>query len=326
MIRKVLVCGGAGYIGSHMVRQLLAAGHEVVVLDDLSTGHVEAVGDAELVQAGVNDTGVLERLFQSQHIDAVMHFCAHSLVGESMQRPLDYYWNNVAGTLSLLQAMQRHDVSRLVFSSTAAVYGVPKHDRIDESHPTEPINPYGRSKLMVERTLKDAAEAHGLRSVSLRYFNAAGASPTGDIGESHEPETHLIPNILKAAQGAGGPLKLFGDDYPTPDGTCVRDYIHVDDLAQAHLAALDWMDGHEGAQCFNLGNGRGFSVLEIIRAAEEVTDTKINYSSEARRPGDPAILVASARKAMDELGWAPRHTRIEDIIETAWRWHQNQRF
>ena len=326
MVNRVLVCGGAGYIGSHMVRLLVERGFDVVVFDDLSTGHRQAAQGARLVEGDVRDSLALDALFGEFRVDAVIHFCAKSLVGESVQQPMAYYDNNVAGTLSLLQAMRRHGIGKLVFSSTAAIFGEPVSEFIDEMHPTVPVNPYGHSKLMVERILADACGASGLRAVALRYFNAAGASVAGGIGESHDPETHLIPNVLRAAQGAGGPLKLFGDDYPTSDGTCVRDYIHVDDLAQAHLAALDWMDGHDGAHCFNLGNGRGFSVLEIIRAAEEVTDTKIDYSIEARRPGDPAILVASARKAMDELGWAPRHTRIEDIIETAWRWHQNQRF
>jgi len=326
MSKFILVCGGAGYIGSHMVQPLKSSGHNVIVVDNLSTGHSESLGDAELIQADIQDSGALERLFSTRSISAVMHFCAGSLVGESMKRPLAYYENNVSGTLNLLRATRRHGLFQLVFSSTAAVFGEPKQERIDESHPTEPINPYGQSKLMVERMLEDAASAYGIRSVSLRYFNAAGASPDGLIGESHEPETHLIPNVLKSALGSGAPLKLFGDDYPSPDGTCIRDYIHVNDLAEAHLAALDWMDEHQGAHQFNLGNGRGFSVKEIIHAAEEVTGATIDYETQARRAGDPAVLVASAAKAKRELGWRPRYTRIEEIIETAWRWHRSQRY
>lgn len=326
MSNKILVCGGAGYIGSHMVRRLLAEGFEVVVLDDLSTGHREAIEGVELFRVDIRNARLLSDCLSSRSFDAVMHFCASSLVGESVREPLGYYENNVAGTLSLLQAMRQHDVQKLVFSSTAAVYGEPRTELINETHPCKPINPYGHSKCMVERILADVATAHDLRSVSLRYFNAAGASSDGRIGESHDPETHLIPNVLKAARGAEFSLKLFGDDYPTPDGTCVRDYVHVDDLAQAHLSALRWMDDQPGAHTFNLGNGRGFSVLEIIEAARKVTDNEIPYSVEPRRPGDPPVLVASAEKARRELGWAPEYTDIEAIIETAWRWHQEQRY
>ncbi|MDQ6648248.1 MAG: UDP-glucose 4-epimerase GalE [Pseudomonadota bacterium] len=317
----VMVCGGAGYIGSHMAKWLAACGVTVTVLDNLSTGHREAVQWGELIEADLLDPAALERAFAVRRFDAVMHFCARSLVGESMTRPYDYYANNVTGTLNLLQAMQRHGVDRLVFSSTAAVFGQPVSDRIDEEHPKAPINPYGASKLMVERLLADAHVAYGLRSVALRYFNAAGASPDGDIGEAHHPETHLIPNVLRAALGTGPALKVFGDDYPTPDGTCVRDYVHVDDLAQAHQLALEYLDDHAGAHTFNLGNGLGFSVREVMAAAEQVTGKPVPHAMAPRRDGDPAVLVASSDKARRELGWSPRYTELMPIIESASRWH-----
>ena len=250
----LLVCGGAGYIGSHMAQWLAAHGHHVTVLDNLSTGHREAVRWGELVEADLLEPTSLERAFAGRRFDAVMHFCASSLVGESVREPYAYYRNNVAGTLNLLETMRRHGVDRLVFSSTAAVFGNPVTEMIDEGHPKAPINPYGASKLMVERILADAAHAYGLRSTALRYFNAAGALPEHGIGEAHACETHLIPNVLKAALGSGPALKVFGDDYPTPDGTCVRDYVHVQDLAQAHALALDYMESHPGAHAFNLGN------------------------------------------------------------------------
>jgi len=323
---NVLVCGGAGYIGSHMAKWLAARGTEVTVLDNLSTGHREAVRWGELIEADLLDPASLQRAFAGRRYDAVMHFCARSLVGESMTAPYDYYANNVGGTLNLLQAMQRHGVERLVFSSTAAVFGQPVSEHIDEDHPKAPINPYGASKLMVERMLADAYAAYGLSSVSLRYFNAAGASPDGDIGEAHMPETHLIPNVLRTALGTGPTLKVFGDDYATPDGTCVRDYVHVDDLAQAHLMALAYMDGHAGAHAFNLGNGHGFSVREVIAAAQQVTGQPIGFEMAPRRAGDPAVLVASSERACRELGWQPHYTGLAPIIESAWRWHQRARF
>ncbi|MCE7033125.1 UDP-glucose 4-epimerase GalE [Lysobacter sp. GX 14042] len=318
----VLVCGGAGYIGSHMARQLALGGDKVTVLDNLSTGHREAVRWGELVVADVLDARALEAAFHGRRFDAVMHFCARSLVGESVHQPYDYYANNVAGTLNLLQAMQRHGVERLVFSSTAAVFGQPVAARIDEDHPRQPINPYGASKLMVERILADAAGACGLRSVALRYFNAAGAAPDGTVGECHEPETHLIPNVLRAALGLGPALRVFGDDYPTPDGTCIRDYVHVDDLAQAHRLALDYMEDHPGAHAFNLGNGAGFSVREVIAAAERVCGQRIAHTVEARRPGDPSVLVASSERGRRDLGWTPAHPELEPILASAWRWHR----
>lgn len=318
---RILVCGGAGYIGSHMAKWLDAHDAHVVVLDNLSTGHREAVQFVQLIQADLLDPASLDSAFSLGSFDAVMHFCARSLVGESVLQPYDYYDNNVVGTLNLLRAMQRHGVGRIVFSSTAAVFGEPVSERIDETHPTAPINPYGASKLMVERMLADAATAYGLRSVCLRYFNAAGASADGDIGEAHTPETHLIPNVLLAALGDGDRLKVFGDDWHTPDGTCVRDYIHVDDLAQAHWQALAYMETHAGAHVFNLGNGQGFSVREVIAAAERVSGRQVPWDIAPRRAGDPAVLVASSELARRELGWTPRYTSLPEIIETAWRWH-----
>ncbi|TCZ83405.1 UDP-glucose 4-epimerase GalE [Lysobacter sp. N42] len=321
----VLVCGGAGYVGSHACLALARAGHEVTVLDNLFAGHREAVRWGPLVEADILRPETLDAGF-ARRVDAVMHFCARSLVGESVTDPVAYYQNNVAGTLNLLETMRRHGVDRLVFSSTAAVFGNPVSDVIDEEHPKDPINPYGASKLMVERILADAAAAYGLRSVALRYFNAAGAAADEGIGESHEPETHLIPNALKAAAGAGAGLKVFGNDYPTRDGTCVRDYVHVLDLADAHLRALDWMDREPGAHRFNLGNGNGFSVLEVIEAARRVTGHDIPYEIAPRRAGDPPVLVASSALAREKLGWTPKYDRIEPIIETAWAWHRAPAF
>jgi UDP-glucose 4-epimerase len=321
----ILVCGGAGYVGSHAALVLAQGGHEVTVLDNLSTGHREAVRWGPLVEADLLRPGTLDAAF-ARPVDAVMHFCARSLVGESVSDPYAYYQNNVGGTLNLLEAMRRHGVDRLVFSSTAAVYGTPETDRIDEDHPKRPINPYGASKWMVEQILQHAAQAYALRSVSLRYFNAAGAAADAGIGESHSPETHLIPNVLRSALGTGAALKVFGDDYPTPDGTCVRDYVHVLDLADAHVRALSYMDREPGAHVFNLGNGAGFSVLEVIETARRATGAPIGFEQAARRPGDPAVLVASSTRASQSLGWRPQHAALEDIIRSAWDWHSEARF
>ncbi|MGH8080914.1 MAG: UDP-glucose 4-epimerase GalE [Lysobacter sp.] len=316
----MLVCGGAGYIGAHAAYALAQQGFEVGVLDNLSTGHRQALRWGDWIDADLLRPESLDAAF-ARPVDAVMHFCARSLVGESVAAPYDYYDNNVVGSLNLLRAMRRHGVDRLVFSSSAAVFGQPVSARIDEDHPKAPINPYGASKLMVERILADAAQAYGLRSVSLRYFNAAGAAAEAGIGESHTPETHLIPNVLRAGLGQGAALKVFGDDYDTVDGTCVRDYVHVLDLADAHIRALDWMDDREGAHGFNLGNGAGFSVLQVIRAASAVVGCEIDYEVAPRRPGDPAVLVASSELARKELGWTPAFGDLREIIESAWRWH-----
>jgi UDP-glucose 4-epimerase len=321
---NILICGGAGYIGSHMAQWLAEHGHTVTVLDNFSTGHRGAVRWGELIEADLLDPAALDRAFYGRSFDAVMHFCARSLVGESVAEPYAYYSNNVTGTLNLLEAMRRHDVRKLVFSSTAAVFGNPVADVIDEAHPKAPINPYGASKLMAERFLADAAQAYGLRSVALRYFNAAGALPGHGIGEAHACETHLIPNVLRAALGHGPSLKIFGNDYDTADGTCVRDYVHVQDLARAHALALEFMDRNEGAHTFNLGNGQGFSVHDVIATAASVAGVAIPYEVAPRRAGDPARLVASSAKAREQLGWQPRWTELAPIIESAWHWHRDQ--
>lgn len=321
----VLVCGGAGYIGSHMAKFLAEAGHRVTVFDNLSTGHAEAARYGELIRGDVLVAADLERAFAGRTYSAVMHFCAKSLVGESVVRPDLYYQNNVTGTLNLLQAMSRHDVRDLVFSSTAAVYGNPQYLPIDEEHPKAPINPYGRSKLMVENLLSDYRTAYNLRSVCLRYFNAGGADPSGEIGEDHTPETHLIPNVLKSLlDDSVHPLKVFGNDYDTRDGTCIRDYIHVLDLCDAHLKALDHLARDGANEVCNLGTETGFSVLEVIEAVQQVTGRKVAYSMEGRRPGDPPVLVASAKKAQSLLGWTPRFRELTQIVETAWLWHRRR--
>lgn len=323
---RILVCGGAGYIGAHMAKRLAGAGCDVTVFDNLSTGHRDAVRWGEFVEGDLLDAEALKGLFAGQKFDGVMHFCAMSQVGESVRQPYLYYRNNVAGSLNLLEAMRHAEVDRLVFSSTAAVYGQPTNGVLDEAHPTVPINPYGASKLMVERMLQDAAQAYGLRSVTLRYFNAAGADPEGEIGESHSPETHLIPNVLRNALGQGDGLQVYGNDYATRDGTCVRDYVHVVDLAEAHLLALRHLDHHAGAHQFNLGSGVGCTVMEIIEAARRVTGRAIEFALAPRRPGDPAALVADATRARSVLEWQPRFIDVQDIVETAWRWHCAPRY
>lgn len=320
---RVLVCGGAGYIGSHMVKLLLEEGHEPLTLDNLSTGHADAVGSSRLLVGDILNRGLLDSVF-SDHgpFDLVMHFCARSLVGESVLKPHLYYENNVTGTLQLLDTMRRFDHKRLVFSSTAATYGVPKTEVIDESHPCSPINPYGKTKLAIEHALQDYRAAYGIRSLSFRYFNACGAHPEASIGERHDPETHLIPNILRSLLEGGSPLKVFGDDYPTHDGSCIRDYIHVCDLATAHMAAARWLDDNDTAQIMNLGNGDGFSVFEIIQAVERVTACRVDHEIAERRAGDPPKLVADASRARKALEWAPRYGSIDAIVNTAWRFHR----
>ncbi|WP_299845036.1 UDP-glucose 4-epimerase GalE [uncultured Paracoccus sp.] len=322
MTRNILVCGGAGYIGSHMVRLLRDHGHQVVVFDNLSQGHTAAIPGTDLVQGDLLNPADLADLFARHQIDAVIHFAALTAVGESVAAPDRYYRNNVCGTLNLLDAMRHAGVDRLVFSSTAAVFGNPLTELIDESHPLAPINPYGWSKRMTEQMLADMATAYGLRSVSLRYFNAAGAHPSAEIGEAHQPETHLVPLVLLAALGKREELAIFGSDYPTRDGTCIRDYVHVSDLASAHLKALDGMEREAGAHVFNLGNGNGFTTLEVIEAARRVTGREIPFVMADRRPGDAGILVADSRRAREVLGWQPRYGELETIIDSAWRWHQ----
>ena len=314
-----MVCGGAGYIGSHMVKMLWQKGYDVVTFDNFSTGNRWAVKWGEMFEGDLLDAEALNKMFRSFKFAAVMHFSARSLVAESVQNPALYYRNNVIGTLNLLEAMREAGVMNFIFSSSAATFGLPETEKIAESHPQLPINPYGQTKLMIEKMLHDYSKAYGLNSVSLRYFNAAGADPETEIGEAHEPETHLIPNILKAAAG-GFAFPLYGIDYPTMDGTCVRDYIHIEDLCRAHLCALNYLDSHEGAFGFNLGNGKGFSVMEIVSAAEAVTGRQIDYNVLERREGDPHTLVANNILALQELEWQPEYTDISMIIETAWKW------
>ncbi|RJQ26849.1 MAG: UDP-glucose 4-epimerase GalE [Peptococcaceae bacterium] len=318
---RVLVTGGAGYIGSHTVRELVKAGHRVVVLDNLSKGHEESVSEAELVEGDISDRTLLEDLLGRYRVEAVVHFAASSLVGESVTNPAGYYHNNLAGGLALLDAMIENGVRYLVFSSTAAVYGEPQVIPIAEDHPALPANPYGATKLAFENALPWYDRAYGLRSVSLRYFNAAGADPAGDIGEDHDPETHLIPLALKAALNLLPSLDVFGTDYPTPDGSCIRDYVHVTDLAAAHVLALEALAAGGRSTVYNLGSGSGYSVLEVIRTAEDVTGRSITVDFAGRRPGDPAVLVAGAEKIKAELGWRPRFNGLRAIIETAWQWH-----
>jgi UDP-glucose 4-epimerase len=318
---KLLIPGGAGYIGSHMVRYAQEHGHEVVVLDNFSTGHEWAVKDCEILRVNLLDQDKLSQLLRGRHFDGVIHFAAKSLVGESVKKPDLYYRNNVVGTLNLVNEMLSNDVNNLVFSSTAAIFGNPVTDKIAEDHPKNPINPYGQSKLMVENMLQDICSANDFNATCLRYFNAAGAHESGEIGEAHDPETHLIPNVLKAAISNESNLKVFGDDYPTPDGTCVRDYVHVTDLAQAHLLGLEYMQNKKGFSAFNLGNGDGFSVLEVIKGCEKIADTKISFQIDGRREGDPASLVADSRKVKELLGWVSQFGYLDKIVSSALKWH-----
>ncbi|ADU94525.1 UDP-glucose 4-epimerase GalE [Geobacillus sp. Y412MC52] len=318
----ILVCGGAGYIGSHAVYRLLEKGERVVVVDNLQTGHREAVHpDAVFCQGDIRDRDFLREVFRQHDIEAIIHFAANSLVGESMEEPLKYYDNNVYGTQVLLEVMREFGVKQIVFSSTAAVYGEPKQIPIVETDPTEPTNAYGETKLAMEKMMKWADRAYGIRSISLRYFNVAGAYGT-TIGEDHNPETHLIPLILKVPLGQREEIYIFGDDYDTPDGTCIRDYIHVLDLVNAHWLALEKLRSGADSDVYNLGNGNGFSVKEVIEAARQVTGHPIPARVVARRLGDPARLVASSEKAKRELGWEPKYPSITDIVASAWEWHQ----
>lgn len=318
---RILVTGGAGYIGSHTVKYLLARGHDVTVIDSLVFGHRAAVPADRLVVADLADTAAVDQLLIAKGVEAVVHFAAFAYVGESVTEPAKYWRNNFVTTLGLLDLCRRHGVNRFVFSSTCATYGVPETVPITEDTPQRPINPYGQSKLAVERALADYAAAYGLGYAALRYFNAAGAAPDGSIGEDHNPETHLIPLVIDAATGKRPNVTVFGSDYPTPDGTCVRDYVHVDDLADAHLRALERVESGKGLMC-NLGTGQGYSIREVIRATEEVTGLNVPVVEGPRRPGDPPALIAAAGKAREVLGWTPRYPELAMILETAWRWHR----
>jgi UDP-glucose-4-epimerase GalE len=318
---RILVTGGAGYIGSHTVKLLLARGHDVRVYDNLCHGHRAAVPADRLIVADLADEAALDHAFVMHRIEAVIHFAAFAYVGESVTQPARYYKNNLVNALALLDAVRRHDVGRFVFSSTCATYGVPEKAPITEDNPQRPINPYGHTKLAVERALADYSKAYGLGYAALRYFNAAGAAADGSIGEDHHPETHLIPLVLQTALGQRPHIEVFGTDYPTPDGTCVRDYVHVDDLAEAHLSAVEKCDAGRGLR-LNLGTGRGYSVREVIQTAESITGKKIAVKESPRRPGDPPELVAAAAKARDALAWTPRFPELRPIIETAWNWHR----
>jgi UDP-glucose 4-epimerase len=319
---RILVTGGAGYVGSHCLRRLLAAGHEAVVYDNLFQGHREAVPAGMLVEGDLRDEAKLTALMRDRKIDAIMHFAALALVGESVERPHLYYKNNVVGTFHLLEAMRQAGVTRIVFSSTTATYGTPEKMPIAETTPQQPINPYGFSKLVVEHMLDDYAAAYGFGYAALRYFNAAGAASDAQIGEDHTPESHLIPIVLQVALGQRESISIFGDDYPTSDGTCVRDYVHVEDLATAHLAALERLQPGKAIKV-NLGTGRGYSVREVIEACRKITGHPIPAVNAPRRAGDPPALVADARLAGELLDWKPKYTTIESIVETAWRWHQS---
>lgn len=323
---NILVTGGAGYIGSHACLKLKERGHHPVAYDNLVYGHSESALDWDLVTGDLADDERLRGVFKKYDFQAVMHFAAYAYVGESVSDPQKYYENNVCSGLNLLRVMLENGVKNIIFSSTCATYGNPESNLIDENHGQHPINPYGESKLFFEKILKRYGEAYGLKSVSLRYFNAAGADSEGRIGESHAPETHLIPLILKAAKGEMEHLSVFGEDYETPDGTCIRDYIHVNDLADAHILALDRFKSDELTAAFNLGNGKGFSVKEVIRCAEKVTGLKVPFKVVDRREGDPARLVAAAGLAREVLGWKPQYADLEKIIDTAWKWEKNRRF
>ncbi|GKU76252.1 UDP-glucose 4-epimerase GalE [Paenibacillus sp. L3-i20] len=318
----VLVTGGAGYIGSHTIAALQERGEEVIIVDNLQQGHKEALLGGKLYVGDLRDGEFLDVVFKENDIDAVIHFAANSLVGESMKLPGKYYHNNVYGTLCLLEKMNEHGTRKIVFSSTAATYGEPENVPIDEFDRTLPTNAYGETKLAMEKMMKWFDSAHGISYISLRYFNAAGAHESGRIGEDHSPETHLIPIVLEAALGKRPHISVFGDDYSTADGTCIRDYVHVSDLADAHILAVDKLRGGSSSSIYNLGNGRGYSVKEVIDIARSVTGRDIKAVIEPRREGDPAVLVASSERARNELGWKPSRSGLEDIIKSAWKWHE----
>ena len=318
----ILVTGGAGYIGAHAAKELASKGYHPIILDNLVHGHREFVNWGTFVEGDLADTTLLRNIFKTHSIRVVMHFAGFAYVGESVTDPAKYYRNNVTNTLNLLEAMRETGVDKIIFSSTCATYGIPHAIPITEDHPQQPINPYGRGKLMVETMLRDFSEAYGMRYVVLRYFNAAGADPYGEIGEWHQPETHLIPLALDAALGYGGPLHIYGTDYPTDDGTCVRDYIHVNDLANAHVKALEYLLDNGGSLAFNLGNGLGFSVREVIKTVERITGKPVPVLTSPRRPGDPSILLGSSENARKILGWQPYYNTLDEIISSAWAWHK----
>lgn len=323
----ILVTGGAGYIGSHTVLALLQAGYQVIILDNLVYGHrdlVEQILQVKLIEGDIEDRSLLDNIFQTHYIEAVMHFSAYTYVGESVTNPDKYYRNNVLGTLTLLEAMLAASIKKFVFSSTCATYGVPKFIPLTEDHPQNPINPYGMTKLMVEQILSDFDVAYRFKSVRFRYFNAAGADPRGLLGEDHNPESHLIPLVLMTALGKRESISIFGTDYPTPDGTCIRDYIHISDLADAHILGLEYLLKDGESAVFNLGNGNAFSVREVIAAAEEVTGITIPVQECDRRPGDSPVLIGTSEKAKNLLGWKPCYPDIKDIVAHAWQWHQKR--
>ncbi|GEB25892.1 UDP-glucose 4-epimerase GalE [Pediococcus acidilactici] len=320
---SILVVGGAGYIGSHMVKRLIEQGQEVVVVDNLSTGHRKAVDEkARFYEGNIRNHVFLKGVFDRENIDTVVHFAAFSIVPESMEKPLKYFDNNTAGMVALLEEMRDHDVKRIIFSSTAATYGVPEKSPIEENDRQAPINPYGESKLMMEKIIRWADQAYGIKFVALRYFNVAGAYPDGSIGEDHGPETHLTPIILQVAAGQRDQLKIFGDDYNTPDGTNVRDYVHVLDLVDAHILAINYLKAGNDSDVFNLGSSTGFSVKQMVEAAREVTGEPIPAEIAERRPGDPDSLIAASQKARDVLQWQPQYDDVKEIIQTAWNWKQ----
>lgn len=319
----ILVAGGAGYIGSHTVRELIEEGFDVVVYDNLSYGHENAIKGVKLIKGDLNDKAMLKKAFKENNIDSVIHFAAFIQVGESMTNPADYYRNNVCNTLNLLEAMKESKINYIVFSSTAAVYGEPEENPITEECPKKPTSVYGRTKLMIEEILSDFDNAYGIKYTALRYFNACGAHVSGELGEDHDPETHLIPIIIEVIQGKRNVLKIFGNDYPTIDGTCIRDYIHVTDLARAHILALNALRNGGSSKIYNLGNGSGFSVLEVIKAVEMVTGKKVKYQFDKRRSGDSAVLIASSKKIIEELGWKIKFESLEKIVETTWNWKKN---
>jgi len=325
MTLKILVVGGAGYIGSHMVQRLGDEGAQVTTLDNLVSGHRDAVLGGEFVAGDMADRALLDSLMAARKFDAVMHFASYIEVGESVRLPAKYYRNNVANTLTLLEAMQRAGIDRFIFSSTAAIFGTPQYTPIDEQHPRVPINPYGRTKLMVEDILGDYTRAYGLRAVCLRYFNAAGADPAGRLGERHDPESHLIPLALQTAAGRRSAISMFGTDYDTPDGTCIRDYVHIADLCDAHWRALQSLLEGGSSAAYNLGNGEGFSVREVIETVRRVTGRSFVVKEEARRAGDPPRLVANAHAARTQLGWTPRYPALETIVEHAWNFERARR-